>query len=193
MASKSPLKSLPVRGRASGELEGVPNKRWRQLERVAQALRSLGDTPITHVCAERLAQRFGVHRATIYRYRSRLAEIDEVTAIAGRTRGWKPLASRLSAKREQGIEEAIDVTRGFRPLQTQSSGRGPDCSGIRLGPQPPMPGSPRPESTTAATRSRCLAGSSKCAVSNHPVEVHSTGRRSQARSPLRSSPYVLMY
>ena len=66
---------------------------------------------MTHARAERLAQRFGVHRATIYRYRSRLAEIDEATAIAGRTRGWKPLASRLSAKQEQGIEEAINVLR----------------------------------------------------------------------------------
>ena len=111
MASKSPSKSLPVRGRASGSLEGVASKRWRQLERVAQALRSLGDTPMTHARAERLAQRFGVHRATIYRYRSRLAEIDEATAIAGRTRGWKPLASRLSAKQEQGIEEAINALR----------------------------------------------------------------------------------
>src|SRR5450755_726904 len=111
MASKSPPKSLPVRGRASGSLEGVASKRWRQLERVAQALRSLGDTPMTHVRAERLAQRFGVHRATIYRYRARLAEIDEATAIAGRTRGWKPLASRLSAKQEQGIEEAINALR----------------------------------------------------------------------------------
>ena len=104
MASKSPPKSLPVRGRAPGALEGVASKRWRQLERVAQALRSLGDTPMTHARAERLAQRFDVHRATIHRYRSRLAEIDEATAIAGRTRGWKPLASRLSAKQEQGIE-----------------------------------------------------------------------------------------
>ncbi len=111
MASRSPQKSLPVRGRAPGALEGVASKRWRQLERVAQALRSLGDTPMTHARAERLAQRFGVHRATIYRYRSRLAQIDEATAIAGRTRGWKPLSSRLSAKQEQGIEEAINVLR----------------------------------------------------------------------------------
>lgn len=43
MASKSPLKSLPVRGRASGALEGVPSKIWRRNERIAQALRSLGD------------------------------------------------------------------------------------------------------------------------------------------------------
>ena len=111
MASRSPQKSLPVRGRAPGALEGVASKRWRQLERVAQALRSLGDTPMTHARAERLAQRFGVHRATIYRYRSRLAQMDEATAIAGRTRGWKPLSSRLSAKQEQGIEEAINVLR----------------------------------------------------------------------------------
>ena len=58
---------------------------------------------MTHVQAERLAQRFGVHRATIYRYRSRLSEIDEVTAIAGRTRGWKPLSPRLSSTQEQGF------------------------------------------------------------------------------------------
>ena len=111
MASKSPPKSLPVRGRAPSALESVASKRWRQLERVAQALRSLGDTPMTQARAERLAQRFGVHWATIYRYRARLVEIDEVTAIAGRTRGWTPLASRLSLKQEQGIEEAINVLR----------------------------------------------------------------------------------
>ena len=66
---------------------------------------------MTHARAERLGQRFGVHRATIYRYQSRLAEVDEDTAIAGRTRGWKPLASRLSAKQEQGVEEAINALR----------------------------------------------------------------------------------
>ena len=53
----------------------------------------------------------GVHQATIYRYRARLAEIDEATAIAGRTRGWKPLASRLSDKQEHGIEEAVNAFR----------------------------------------------------------------------------------
>ena len=60
-------------------------------------------------------------------------------------------------------------------------------------PQPPMPGSPHPKSKPSATRSRCLAGSSKCATSNHRVKVHSTRRRSQARSPLRSLTYVLLY
>ena len=111
MAFKSPPKSLPVRGRAPCALEGEAGKRWRQLKRVAQALRSLGDTPMTRARAERMAQRFGVHWATIYRYRARLIEIDEATAVAGRTRGWKPLASRLSAKQEQGIEEAINALR----------------------------------------------------------------------------------
>ena len=56
-------------------------------------------------------QRFGLHWATIYRCRARLVEIDEATAVGGRTRGWKPLASRLSAKQEQGIEEAINALR----------------------------------------------------------------------------------
>ena len=94
-----------------GSIEQVASKRWRQLERVAQTLRFLGDTPMTQAPAERLAQRFGVHWATIYRYRTRLIEIDEATAVGGRTRGWKPLASRLSAKQEQGIEEAINALR----------------------------------------------------------------------------------
>ena len=66
---------------------------------------------MTQARAERLAQRFGVHWATIYRYRARLVDVDEATAIAGRTRGWKPLASRLSAKKEQAIEEAINALR----------------------------------------------------------------------------------
>lgn len=84
MVSKSPPNSLPVRGRAAGALDGVASKRWRQLERFAQALRSLGDKPMTQASAERLAKRFGVHWATVYRYRARLPEVDEATAIAGR-------------------------------------------------------------------------------------------------------------
>jgi putative transposase len=111
MASKLPSKSLPVRGRTLGGLESVSAKRWQQLERIAQALRSLGETALTQARAERLAQRFSVHWATIYRYRSRLAAVDETIAIAGRTRGWKPQSSRLSVKQERGIEEAINVLR----------------------------------------------------------------------------------
>ena len=37
--------SLPVRGRAAGTIEGVASKRWRQLERFAQSLRSLAVKP----------------------------------------------------------------------------------------------------------------------------------------------------
>ncbi len=81
------------------------------MQRVAQALRSVGDAPMTNAQAERLAQRFGVHRATIYRYRARLAALDEATAVGGITRGWKPLASRLSIKQEQVISDAINALR----------------------------------------------------------------------------------
>ena len=66
---------------------------------------------MTHARAERLGQRFSIHQATIYRYRSRLAGIDEATAIAGRTSGPNPLASRLSAEQQQGIEETINALR----------------------------------------------------------------------------------
>ena len=61
MASKSPPNSLPVRGRAAGSLEKSASKRWRQPERVAQALHSLSEMPTTQARAERMAQRFGVH------------------------------------------------------------------------------------------------------------------------------------
>ena len=87
IAVKKNAKQLPVRGRAPGALELYQEKRWRQLERVAQALRSLGDQPLSHPRADSLAKRFGVDRSTIYRYWSRLREVDETTAIAGRTRG----------------------------------------------------------------------------------------------------------
>ena len=111
MASKSFPNSLSINGRAAGSFDKLASKRWRQSERVAEAMRSLGETLMTQARAERMAQRFGVHWATIYRYRCRLAEIDEVTAIAGRTRGWNPLASRLFAQKEQGIEEAVNALR----------------------------------------------------------------------------------
>ena len=90
MGSKSLTDSLSVRGRAAGSLEKLASQRRLQLERVAQALRSLGETPMTQARAQRMAQRFSVHCATVYRYRARLAEIDEVTAIAGLTRRSKP-------------------------------------------------------------------------------------------------------
>ncbi|MBW8832595.1 MAG: helix-turn-helix domain-containing protein [Burkholderiales bacterium] len=66
---------------------------------------------MTHAQAERLAKRFGVHRATVYRYRARLQEIDAASAVAGRKRGWKPFASRLSAQQEEAVEDAIRVMR----------------------------------------------------------------------------------
>ena len=111
MATKRPFKSLPARGRTQGQLERFEEKRWKQIERIAQALRALGDDPLTQPCAQALAKRLGVHWRTIYRYRARLAQIGESTAIAGRTRGWKPLVSRLSFKQEQAIEEAIATLR----------------------------------------------------------------------------------
>ena len=110
MASK-PNAALPVRGRVPGGLERVADKQWKRLQRIAQALRSMAERPKTRVQAQRLAERLGVHWASVYRLRARLREADEVTALAGRTRGWKPLATRLSAKQEQAIEEAINALR----------------------------------------------------------------------------------
>ncbi len=58
-----------------------------------------------------MAKRLGVSWRTVYRYRDRLQSVDEATAVLGRTRGWKPPATRLSTKQEQAIEEAINAMR----------------------------------------------------------------------------------
>jgi putative transposase len=90
-------------------LDLLDKTRWIHLQRVAQALRSVADLPMTRARADGLAKRFGVHRSTIYRYRTRLLAIDEASAVAGRRRGFKPLASRLSAKQEDAVAEAIKI------------------------------------------------------------------------------------
>ena len=111
MASRSAPKKLPVRGKAPGTLDRHDDENWKRFERVAQALRSLGDSPMTRSQAERLARRFGVHRSTIYRYRARLDDIGTATAIAGHKRGWKSFASRLSVRQEEAVEQAIKLMR----------------------------------------------------------------------------------
>ena len=111
MASKATENRLPVRGRAPGELERLDTKRWERLARIAQALRSLGDEPMTRVRAQGLAKRFGVHWNTIYRYRARLREVDEATAISGLTRGWKILNPRLTAEQLKAIDDGIEAIR----------------------------------------------------------------------------------
>ena len=111
MAFKANAGAVPIRGRVPGGLERVADKQWKRVQRIAQALRSMGDLPMTRHQAQRLAERFKIHWVSVYRYRARLREADEVTALAGRTRGWKPLATRLSAKQEQAGEEAINALR----------------------------------------------------------------------------------
>jgi putative transposase len=100
-----------VRGNVPGALDRHDDENWRRFVRVAQALRSLGDSPMTRSQAERLARRFGVHCSTIYRYRTRLDDIGTATAIAGHKRGWKSFASRLSVKQEEVVEQAIKLMR----------------------------------------------------------------------------------
>lgn len=111
MAPRSIPKKLSVRGNAPGTLDHHDDKTWMRFERVAQALRSLGDSPMTRSQAERLARRFNVHCSTIYRYRARLDQIGTATAIAGHQRGWKSFASRLSVQQEEVVEQAIKLMR----------------------------------------------------------------------------------
>jgi putative transposase len=114
---KPASKQLGVRGHALGPLESAPDKPWKRLERIAQAVRSLGNAELTRRRAESLAKRFGVHWVTIYRYRARLLDAVEATAVLGRKRGWKPTVSRLSVEQEQGVEEAIRALRKPGPLR----------------------------------------------------------------------------
>ncbi len=111
MAKKPAAKSLPVRNRAAGRLEQIADARWTHVERVVETIRSLGDAPLSLATAERLAKRLGVSWRTVYRYRDRLQSVDEATAVLGLKRGWKPPATRLSAKQEQAVEEAINALR----------------------------------------------------------------------------------
>lgn len=111
MAAKPTAKALPVRGRTVGRLERIDEEHWKRLDRIARSIRSLGDSPLSRQAAERLAKRLRVSWRTVYRYRERLASVDEATALDGRSRGWKPLASRLSSKQDQTIEHAIAILR----------------------------------------------------------------------------------
>jgi len=57
--------------------------------------------------AMQLAEHLGVSWRTVYRFRDRLRQAEEVLAVLGRKRGWKPAASRLSAEQEQAIADAV--------------------------------------------------------------------------------------
>ena len=107
MSTKPADRSLPVRGTAAGELERVEQGHWERADEAAQAIRTLGDTPLSQAMAMQLAERLSVSWRTVYRYRDRLREADEALAVLGRKRGWKPAASRLSAEQEQAIADAV--------------------------------------------------------------------------------------
>ena len=73
MATKKPIaKSLPVRGRSPGRLETLDDDHSKQLDKIAQTIRPLGDSPLTQTRAQHLAKRLGVNWRTVYRYRQRL-------------------------------------------------------------------------------------------------------------------------
>jgi putative transposase len=109
MPSRSAAKRFPVRGAVPGALERYDPAQWQQIERIAKAIRALGKDPLSQDQAQQLAQQFGVHWTSIYRYRNRLEELDTASAIAGRKRGWNPLVSRLLPQQDEAIEQAIKV------------------------------------------------------------------------------------
>ncbi len=107
MTTKPADRSLPVRGTAAGPLERIGQVDWQRADEAAQAIRSLGETPLSKAIAVQLADQLGVSWRTVYRYRDRLQGADEAVAVLGRKRGWKPTASRLSAEQEEAITDAI--------------------------------------------------------------------------------------
>jgi putative transposase len=109
MSGKPP--SLPVRSRAAGALERIDPARWDELQRIAETLRSLGTAPLTRPRAEELAERLGIHAGSVYRYRRRLVLTDELTSVAGRTRGWKPERARISQAQADVVDAAIETLR----------------------------------------------------------------------------------
>ena len=111
MAKTGTAIRFPVRGRAKSELERIGKKRWLAMQRVATALRELGDAPLTLQVATKMATKFGVHSSTVYRYRSRLAESGELTTVFGRKRGRKASVPRLSEQQEAAIQSAIEFMR----------------------------------------------------------------------------------
>ena len=88
-------------------LERIGQGQWERADEAAQAIRALGDTPLSQAIAMELAERLGVSLRTVYRYRDRLRDADEAMAVLGHKRGWKLAASRLSAEQEQAIADAI--------------------------------------------------------------------------------------
>jgi hypothetical protein len=71
VARKSTQNKLRICGAVPNAFETFVDEQWERFERVAQAIRSMGGTPMTHTQADRLSKRFDVHRSNIYRYRCR--------------------------------------------------------------------------------------------------------------------------
>ncbi len=114
MPRKPASNNLPVRRKAEGQLEQIDDSRWRDIERAARLVLRFNDKPLTLAQAKRIGDRLNINWRTDYRYRDRLSDSNEATAIKGKTRGWRSSRSRLSEEQEHAIEQAIGAYRKRR-------------------------------------------------------------------------------
>lgn len=114
MPRKPASSNLPVRRQADGQLEQMDDSQWRDIERAARLVLPFDDKPLTLAQAKKIADRLNINWRTVYRYRDRLSDASEATAIKGIRRGWKSSRSRLSEEQESAIEQALKAYRKRR-------------------------------------------------------------------------------
>ncbi len=92
MPRKTASNTLPARRQAEGQLEQIDDSQWLAIQRAAQLVSRFDDKPLSLAQAKKIADRLGINWRTVYRYRDRLSDNSEATAIKGIRRGWKSTA-----------------------------------------------------------------------------------------------------
>ena len=114
MPRKTASNTLPARHQAEGQLEQIDDSQWLAIQRAAQLVSPFDDKPLSLAQAKKIADRLGINWRTVYRYRDRLSDNSEATAIKGIRRGWKSHRSRLSEEQERAIQQAVTAYRKRR-------------------------------------------------------------------------------
>lgn len=97
-----------VIGQALSPLEGIPSKIWRRAEKLAALLRPIKDQPLTRSQAARLARLAKLSVASVYRYRKRFADEQQVTSLLPRPIGFRERDNRLDTEQHTVILQVIE-------------------------------------------------------------------------------------
>ncbi len=85
------------------------DEEWAEAQRRFQAIKPLLENPIrTREDAERIAQRHGIHAATLYKWLKLYQEYGHVSALVAAKRGRKSGTKLLASPQEKVIESAIE-------------------------------------------------------------------------------------